>query len=62
MYVDAPLSNGQLYSWREVETYPPSWLHEANLGTAWSLRGLTLDRVTAALQELVDRNEPLRTT
>lgn len=59
---DAPLNHGQLYSWREIETYPSGWMHEANLGTAWSLRGLSLPAVTAALQGLVDRNEALRTT
>lgn len=62
MSVDAPLSNGQLYSWREVETYPQDWLQEANLSTTWGLRGHSMDRVTAALRRLIERHEPLRTT
>lgn len=62
MSVDAPLSFGQLYSWREVATYPDAWLQEANLPTAWDLRGLELGRVKAALRLLIDRHEPLRTT
>jgi Condensation domain len=60
--VDAPLSYGQLYSWREIETYPQDWLREANLSTIWSLRGISPDRVSAALRRLVDRHESLRTT
>ncbi|MBT2230344.1 condensation domain-containing protein [Nonomuraea sp. NEAU-A123] len=62
MPVDAPLSNGQLWSWREVERYPKEWMRDANLPTAWDLRGLPLDRVTTALRRLVDRHECLRTT
>jgi hypothetical protein len=62
MPVDAPLSNGQLWSWREVERYPKDWMRDANLPTAWDLRGLPLDRVTTALRRLVDRHECLRTT
>jgi len=60
--VDAPLSYGQLYSWREVETYPQDWMREANLSTTWNLRGVPLDRVEAALRQLVDWHEALRTT
>lgn len=62
MAADAPLSYGQLYSWREVETYPQDWMREANLSTCWGLRGISLERATAALQRLVDRHESLRTT
>ena len=62
MAADPPLSFGQLYSWREVQTYPQEWLKEANLSTTWGLLGMPLDRVIAALQRLVDRHEPLRTT
>jgi hypothetical protein len=60
--VDVPLSYGQLYSWRVIETYPRDWMREANLSTIWSLQGLPPDRVAAALQRLVDQNESLRTT
>lgn len=62
MAVDVPLSYGQLYSWREIATYPPDWMREANLSTIWNLRGIAPDRVAAALQRLVDRYEALRTT
>lgn len=62
MAVDVPLNYGQLYSWREVETYPQDWLHEANLSTTWGLRGIPMDRVTTALRRLVAQHEPLRTT
>lgn len=62
MAVDAPLSYGQLYSWREVETYPQDWMREANLSTTWGLRGIAADRVVAALQRLVDWHESLRTS
>ncbi|GAA2266276.1 hypothetical protein GCM10010149_03180 [Nonomuraea roseoviolacea subsp. roseoviolacea] len=62
MSVEAPLSNGQLFSWREIERYPEDWLHEANLATTWDLRGLTNEQVTTALGRLVDRHEALRTT
>ncbi|MBN6053830.1 hypothetical protein JYK22_17955, partial [Nonomuraea sp. RK-328] len=62
MSVEAPLSNGQLFSWREIERYPEDWLHEANLATTWDLRGLTNDQVATALGRLVDRHEALRTT
>src|ERR1041384_4991472 len=62
MPLDAPLSNGQLWSWREVERYPDDWLQDAHLPTTWDLRGLPLDRVMTALGLLVDRHECLRTT
>ena len=62
MAADAPVSCGQLYSWRELETYPQDWMREANLITCWGVRGLPLERVAAALQRLIDRHETLRTT
>ncbi len=62
MSVEAPLSHGQLYSWREVETYPPGWTKEANLPATWDLRGHSAARVDAALRALIARHEPLRTT
>ncbi|MEY9930257.1 hypothetical protein ABH926_004902 [Catenulispora sp. GP43] len=57
-----PLSHGQLYSWREVESYPPPWRAEANLSATWDLRGLTPERLAAALRRLVELHEPLRTS
>jgi len=58
----APLSFGQLYSWREIESYPREWLREANLPATWDLRGLSMAQVDAALRRLVDWHEPLRTS
>jgi hypothetical protein len=57
-----PLSHGQLYSWREVESYPPPWRAEANLSATWDLRGLTPERLAAALRRLIELHEPLRTS
>ncbi|MBP2707936.1 hypothetical protein JOL79_29565 [Microbispora sp. RL4-1S] len=62
MPVEAPLSNGQLFSWRDIERYPEDWLHEANLPATWDLRGLTTEQATGALRRLMDRHEALRTT
>ena len=62
MYHDAAVSYGQLYSWREVQTYPADWMHEANLGTSLSLRGQSLETVLSCLRRLVESNEVLRTT
>ncbi len=62
MSVEAPLSHGQLFSWREIERYPQDWLAEANLGSTWDLRGLSAERVREALRRLVERHEALRTT
>jgi hypothetical protein len=56
------MSFGQLYSWREVATYPPGWTKEANLPATWDLRGHSAERVDAALRQLVAWHEPLRTT
>jgi hypothetical protein len=60
--VEAPLCFGQLYSWREIESYPREWLREANLPATWHLRGLSMAQVDAALRRLVDWHEPLRTS
>ncbi len=62
MTVEAHLSHGQLFSWREIERYPRGWGHEANLPATWDLRGLTPAQVDQALGRLVDRHETLRTT
>jgi hypothetical protein len=60
--VEAPLSFGQLYSWREVDSYPTGWKSEANLPATWDLRGFSAERVELALQRLFEWHEPLRTT
>lgn len=62
MPVEAPLSFGQLYSWREIDAYPDDCKHEANLSATWDLRGFSLHRVLAVLRQLSDWHEPLRTT
>lgn len=62
MFVEAPLSFGQLYSWREIDAYPADGKQEANLAATWDLRGSTLEQVRVALRQLVQRHEPLRTT
>ncbi|CAN5829832.1 hypothetical protein BH18ACT7_BH18ACT7_09810 [soil metagenome] len=62
MSVEAPWSYGQLYSWREVETYPTQWLAEANLPATCDLRGHSPQTVQRALAGLVRRHEALRTT
>lgn len=60
--IEAPLSFGQLYSWREIETYPPEWLGEANLPATCDLRGRSVPTVHRALERLVQRHEALRTS
>ncbi|QYC42690.1 Linear gramicidin synthase subunit B [Nonomuraea coxensis DSM 45129] len=62
MPVEARLSNGQLFSWREIERYPRDWLAEANLPSTWDLRGTSMEQVMRALRRVVDRHEALRTT
>ncbi|MEO7259770.1 MAG: condensation domain-containing protein [Jatrophihabitantaceae bacterium] len=62
VFIEAPLSFGQLYSWREIDSYPADGKHEANLPATWDLRGFSLDQVQAALRQLIHRHEPLRTT
>ncbi|WP_193318769.1 condensation domain-containing protein [Nonomuraea phyllanthi] len=62
MSVEAPLSHGQLFSWREVERYPEGWLTEANLASTWDMRGLSVEQAYGLLRRLVDRHEALRTT
>ena len=62
MPVEAPLSFGQLYSWREVDSYPAAWKSEANLPATWDLRGFGAERIEVALRRLFDSHEPLRTS
>lgn len=56
------LSNGQLWSWHDVDRYPLDWRLDANLPVMWDLRGLRLAQVTTGLAEVVRRHEALRTT
>jgi hypothetical protein len=62
VFVEAPLSFGQLYSWREIDAYPADGKQEANLPATWDLRGFTSEQVRLALRQLMRRHEPLRTT
>lgn len=62
MGVETPLSFGQLYSWREVDSYPAGWKSEANLSACWDLRGFSAERIELALHRLFRWHEPLRTT
>ncbi|MCK2222068.1 condensation domain-containing protein (plasmid) [Actinomadura sp. ATCC 31491] len=62
MSVEARLSHGQLFSWREIERYPEDWLAEANLPSTWDLRGSSVEHVLRTLRRLMDRHEALRTT
>jgi Condensation domain len=62
MHEEAPLSYGQLYSYREIESYPEGWRQEANLPATWDLRGCSAGRVEDALRRLIARHEALRTT
>jgi hypothetical protein len=62
VFIEAPLSFGQLYSWREIDAYPVDGKQEANLPATWDLRGFSLEQVQLALSRLVQRHEPLRTT
>lgn len=59
---EAPLSFGQLYSWREIDSYPANWKAEANLPATWDLRGFSAERVERALHQLFQWHEPLRTS
>lgn len=59
---EATLSYGQLYSWRELETYPSEWLAEANLPATCDLRGRSPHAVWQSLVRLIARHEVLRTS
>jgi len=61
-FVESRLSFGQLYSWREVDSYPTGWKSEANLPATWDVRGFSRDRIEGALGKLFDWHELLRTT
>lgn len=62
MATDAPLTFGQLSTWRSIETFARDRLMEVNVPATWDLRGLATDQVLAAFQGLVDRHPSLRTT
>ncbi|MGX7825904.1 condensation domain-containing protein [Actinokineospora sp. 24-640] len=62
MSVEAPLNNGQLWSWRDVDRYPPAWRTDANLPVLWDLRGMPAAAVETALRRVTARHDALRTT
>ncbi|MGW2182852.1 condensation domain-containing protein [Streptomyces sp. NPDC001732] len=62
MAADAPLTFGQLSTWRSIETFPADRLMEVNVPALWDVSGLTEDGVERALRALTARHEALRTT
>ncbi|MGC5334081.1 condensation domain-containing protein [Micromonospora sp. DT62] len=62
MAIDAPLTYGQLSTWRSMETFATDRLMEVNVSATWDVRGLTADTVLGALGALARRHESLRTT
>ncbi|HEX6499963.1 MAG TPA: condensation domain-containing protein [Micromonosporaceae bacterium] len=62
MATDAPLTYGQLSTWRSMETFARDRLMEVNVPATWDLRGLATDQVLSAFRRLVDRHPSLRTT
>ncbi|WP_406492310.1 condensation domain-containing protein [Streptomyces sp. NBC_00846] len=62
MAADAPLTFGQLSTWRSIETFSADRLMEVNVPALWNISGLTEDGVERALRALTARHEALRTT
>ncbi|MEU3251208.1 condensation domain-containing protein [Streptomyces sp. NPDC006997] len=62
MAAEAPLTFGQLSTWRSIETFSPDRLMEVNVPALWDVSGLTEDAVEGALHALTGRHEALRTT
>ena len=65
MPIDAPLTFGQLSTWRSVETFAADRLAEVNVFDTCDLRslpGLRTDTVLEALRCLTEEHEALRTT
>jgi hypothetical protein len=62
MPIDAPLTFGQLSTWRSIETFAPDRLMEVNVPAVWDLDGLDRTEVERGLRRLVERHEALRTT
>jgi Condensation domain len=59
---DAPLTYGQLSTWRSMETFAADRLMEVNVPASWDLRGMETPAVLRALRRLTERHESLRTT
>jgi hypothetical protein len=62
MPIEAPLTFGQLSTWRSVETFAADRLAEVNVFDVCELRGLRTDAVLEALRCLTAEHESLRTT
>jgi hypothetical protein len=64
MPIEAPLTFGQLSTWRSIETFAADRLAEVNVFDTCDLRsrGLRTDAVLEALQCLTEEHESLRTT
>ncbi|MCP3759098.1 condensation domain-containing protein [Streptomyces sp. TBY4] len=60
--MDAPLTFGQLSTWRSMETFTPERLMEVNVPATWDIRGIGTDAALGALRKLAERHESLRTT
>jgi hypothetical protein len=60
--IDAPLTFGQLSTWRSIETFDDDTLVAVNVPATWDVRGFDAATVRDALARLVDRHESLRTT
>jgi hypothetical protein len=62
MPIDAPLTFGQLSTWRSIETFAAGRLAEVNVSDCCELRGLRTSAVLEALRCLTEEHEALRTT
>ncbi|MET9221064.1 condensation domain-containing protein [Streptomyces sp. NPDC003300] len=62
MPVDAPLTFGQLSTWRSIETFATDRLMEVNVPALWDVEGLQAPAIDRALRVLTYRHESLRTT
>jgi hypothetical protein len=62
MPADAPLTYGQLSTWRSIETFTEDRLMEVNVPALWDVTGLTETDVVRGLRRLTARHEALRTT
>ncbi|MBB0244503.1 hypothetical protein FNQ90_10400 [Streptomyces alkaliphilus] len=62
MSADAPLTYGQLSTWRSIETFGEDRLMEVNVPALWDVTGLGEAEVVRGLRLLTARQEALRTT
>lgn len=62
MSIQAPLTYGQLSTWRSIETFATDRLSEVNVPVTWDVRGFDAAAIRGAMRVLVARHESLRTT